>query len=237
MANVAISALTQVSAVASTDVYPTVQGSSTYKVAASQIATYVLGGTGGIATTVVGSGAATATLGSNGAYNLVLTTNTAAGSGQGTITINNGTNGNIAIAPNGSGATTVASALSATGSILSSNGSGTLGTSGIGYATGAGGTVTQITSRTAGVTLNKPTGQIQMFSAAGSATAASFTVTNSTVAATDVIHVNQVSGTNLYVLLITAVAAGSFTITFYTTGGTATDAPSLNFSIIKSVIA
>jgi hypothetical protein len=76
-----------------------------------------------------------------------------------------------------------------------------------------------------------------MFSAAGSATAASFTVTNSTVAATDVIHVNQVSGTNLYVLLITAVAAGSFTITFYTTGGTATDAPLLNFSVIKSVIA
>jgi hypothetical protein len=236
MANVAISALTQVSAVASTDVYPTVQGSSTYKVAASQIATYVLGGTGGIATTVVGSGAATATLGSNGAYNLVLTTNTA-GSGQGTITINNGTNGAIAIAPNGTGATTVASALSATGSILSSNGSGTLGTSGIGYATGAGGTVTQITSRTTGVTLNKPAGQIQMFSAAGSAVAASFTVTNSTVAATDVIHVNQVSGTNFYVLLITAVAAGSFTITFYTTGGTATDAPLLNFSIIKSVIA
>jgi hypothetical protein len=236
MANVAISALTQVSSVASTDVYPTVQGSVTYKVTAAQLATYTLGGTGGIATTVVGSGAATAILGSNGAYNLVLTTNTA-GSGQGTITINNGTNGNIAIAPNGTGATTVASALSATGSILSSNGSGTLGTSGIGYATGAGGTVTQITSRTTGVTLNKPTGQIQMFSAAGSATAASFTVTNSMVAATDVIHINQVSGSNLYVLLITAVAAGSFTVTFYTTGGTATDAPLLNFSVIKSVTA
>jgi hypothetical protein len=236
MANVAISALTQVSAVASTDVYPTVQGSVTYKVTAAQLATYTLGGTGGIATTVVGSGAATAILGSNGAYNLVLTTNTA-GSNQGTITINNGANGNIAIAPNGTGATTVASALSATGSILSSNGSGTLGTSGIGYATGAGGTVTQITSRTTGVTLNKPTGQIQMFSAAGSATAASFTVTNSMVAATDVIHINQVSGSNLYVLLITAVAAGSFTVTFYTTGGTATDAPLLNFSVIKSVTA
>ena len=236
MSNVAISALTQVSAVSSTDIYPTVQGNVTYKVTAAQLATYMLGGTGGVATTVVGTGAANATLGSNGAWNLILTTNTA-GSNQGTITINNGANGNIAIAPNGTGATTVASALSATGSILSSNGSGTLGTSGIGYATGAGGTVTQITSRTTGVTLNKPVGQIQMFSAAGSATAQSFAVTNSAVAATDIIHINQVSGTNLYVLLITAVAAGSFTVTFYTTGGTATDAPLLNFAVIKGVIA
>jgi hypothetical protein len=45
------------------------------------------------------------------------------------------------------------------------------------------------------------------------------------------------SGTNLYVLLVTAVAAGSFNVTFYTTGGTATDAPVINFSIIKGVAA
>ena len=108
---------------------------------------------------------------------------------------------------------------------------------GLGYGTGAGGTVTQATSRTTGVTLSKPTGAITMFSAAGSVVAATFTVTNTLVAATDTIILNQKSGTNLYVLLVTAVAAGSFNITFYTTGGVATDAPVINFSLIKGVTA
>lgn len=111
------------------------------------------------------------------------------------------------------------------------------GAGGLGYTTGSGGTVTQGTSRTTGVTLNKTNGAITMFSAAGSVVAATFTVTNSTVAATDTIILNQKSGTNLYVLLVTAVAAGSFNITFYTTGGVATDAPVINFSVIKAVTA
>ena len=106
----------------------------------------------------------------------------------------------------------------------------------LGFVAGAGGAVTQLTSRTTGVTLNNSTGQITMFSAAGSATAATFTVTNSQVAITDIIILNQKSGTNLYLLLVTAVAAGSFNITFYTTGGTATDAPVINFSVIKGSI-
>jgi hypothetical protein len=108
---------------------------------------------------------------------------------------------------------------------------------GLGYGTGSGGTVTQATSRTTGVTLSKPTGAITMFSAAGSVVAATFTVTNTLVAATDTIILNQKSGTNLYVLLVTAVAAGSFNITFYTTGGVATDAPVINFALIKGVTA
>lgn len=111
------------------------------------------------------------------------------------------------------------------------------GAGGLGYTTGSGGTVTQGTSRTTGVTLNKTNGAITMFSAAGSVVAATFTVTNSTVAATDTIILNQKSGTNLYILLVTAVAAGSFNITFYTTGGVATDAPVINFSVIKAVTA
>jgi hypothetical protein len=121
--------------------------------------------------------------------------------------------------------------LTATGAIVST------GTAGVGYATGAGGTVTQATSRTTGVTLNKRCGAITMFSAAGSATAASFTVTNSTVGANDVIILNQASGTNLYALAVTAVAAGSFNITFLTTGGVATDAPVINFAVIDGVVA
>jgi len=108
-------------------------------------------------------------------------------------------------------------------------------TAGNGYGFGAGGAVTQLTSRTTGVTLNNVCGAITLFSAAGSATATSFTVTNSTVAATDLIEVGEKSGTNLYVVVVTAVAAGSFQITFFTTGGTATDAPVFTFAVVKSV--
>ena len=121
--------------------------------------------------------------------------------------------------------------LTATGTIVST------GTAGVGYATGAGGAVTQITSRTTGVTLNKTAGAITLVSAAGSATAATFTVTNSTVAATDVIILNQKSGTDLYDLMVTAVSAGSFNLTFRTTGGTTTETPVLNFAVIKAVTA
>jgi len=121
--------------------------------------------------------------------------------------------------------------LAVTGAVTSS------GTAGVGYATGAGGTVTQATSRTTGVTLNKTTGAITMFSAAGTTTAATFTVTNSTVAATDVIILNQKSGTDLYDLMVTAVAAGSFNLTFRTTGGTTTETPVFNFAVIKAVAA
>lgn len=111
------------------------------------------------------------------------------------------------------------------------------GTGGLGYGTGSGGAVTQATSRTTGVTLNKTNGAITLVSAAGTATWQSFTVTNSTVAATDVIHVCQKSGTDLYQIHVTNVAAGSFQITFATTGGTTTEQPVFNFAITKAVMA
>jgi len=129
------------------------------------------------------------------------------------------------VTPNIGAATGIS--LVASGTIVSSGGTG------IGYVAGAGGTVTQITSRTTGVTLNKTTGAITLFSAAGTTTAATFTVTNSTVLATDVIILNQKSGTDLYDLMVTAVAAGSFNITFRTTGGTTTETPVFSFAVIK----
>jgi hypothetical protein len=121
--------------------------------------------------------------------------------------------------------------LTASGTIVST------GTAGIGYATGAGGTVVQGTSRTTGVTLNKTTGSITLFSAAGTTVATTFTVTNTTVSATDVIILNQKSGTDLYDLMVTAVGAGSFNITFRTTGGSTTETPVFNFAVIKGVAA
>jgi len=111
------------------------------------------------------------------------------------------------------------------------------GAGGLGYGTGSGGTVTQVTSRTTGVTLNKTNGAITLVSAVGLATFQSFTVTISTVAATDVVHVTQKSGTDLYQIFVTATAAGSFQITFATTGGITVEQPVFNFAVIKAVTA
>jgi hypothetical protein len=111
------------------------------------------------------------------------------------------------------------------------------GSGGLGYGTGSGGAVTQLTSRTTGVTLNKTNGAITLVSAAGTATWQSFTVTNSTVAATDTVIVSQKSGTDLYQIFVTAVAAGSFRISFATTGGTTTEQPVFNFAVIEAVTA
>lgn len=112
-------------------------------------------------------------------------------------------------------------------------------TAGIGYATGAGGTVTQATGRTTGVTLNKVSGAIILFSqvntAVSAATAQSFILTNSAIAATDVVHVTQQTGTDLYEIFVTNTAAGSCKITNYSTGGATNEAPVFNFVVIKGV--
>ena len=148
------------------------------------------------------------------------------------------TSGNISACTSTSMALVTPVIGAATGTILAVTSAITSsGTAVIGYATGAGGTVTQATSRTTGVTLNKTTGSITLYSAAGTTVAATFTVTNSTVAATDVIILNQKSGTDLYDLMVTAVAVGSFNITFRTTGGSTTETPVFNFAVIKGVAA
>lgn len=109
-------------------------------------------------------------------------------------------------------------------------------TNGLGYSAG-GGAVTQATSRTTGVTLNKPCGSITLVSAAGSTTPATFTVNNSLVEATDTVIVCQKSGTDKYDLSVSAVGAGSFAITFNTKSGTTTEQPVFNFAVIKAVAA
>ena len=109
------------------------------------------------------------------------------------------------------------------------------GTGGIGYNTGAsaGGTVTQLISRTTGVTLDKITGRITLLNAAGDNTQwLSFTVTNSTVVATDTVIVTGDVATNRYIANVSNVAAGSFEITYFSFG-TAIDQPTFNFSVIK----
>lgn len=57
------------------------------------------------------------------------------------------------------------------------------------------------------------------------------------VAVDDVIHVSQKSGTDKYIILVTKVQAGSFDITFATTGGTTTEQPVFSFAVVKAVNA
>ena len=107
------------------------------------------------------------------------------------------------------------------------------GATGLGYGVGTGASVEQGTSRSTGVTINNPTGSITLVSAAGSTSWTSFLVTNSTVTAQDTIILSQRTGTDDYELLVTAVNAGSFRISYRTTGGTTTEQPIFNFTLIR----
>jgi hypothetical protein len=104
----------------------------------------------------------------------------------------------------------------------------------IGYGVGAGGNVPQGTSRTTGVTCNSLSGQITMFAGNGSTTWNTFTVTNTFVAVGDTIILSVQNASNFYLVLPTAVLAGSFRIAFATTSGTASDSPIINFAVIKT---
>lgn len=110
----------------------------------------------------------------------------------------------------------------------------------IGYPEGLGGAVTQGTSKATGVTINKPAGEITTHDAslAGGAEV-SFVVTNSFVGINDVPVVAIQSGpsTGTYVASVSAVAAGSFTITLSNLGTTAGEALLLNYAIIKGAEA
>lgn len=128
----------------------------------------------------------------------------------------------------------------ATGTSLSVTGAiSSTGTAGIGYATGAGGTVTQNANKSTGVTLNKISGTITMNNAALAAGAeAKFTVTNSTVAATDVPVVAIKSGgtSGSYLIAVSSVASGSFDIVVSNAStGSLSEAIVISFVIIKGV--
>lgn len=129
----------------------------------------------------------------------------------------------------------MATSVQASNAILSSGGDG------VGYSTGAGSTITQQTNKSTGVTLNNICGQITMNAAAlAGAAKISFVVTNSKVAATDIIAVVIVSGgtANAYRANVTAVAGSSFTVTVENiTAGSLSEAPVVGFAVIKAVSA
>lgn len=134
------------------------------------------------------------------------------------------TNQNLTLSPNGTGEVVITKPFGYGGS-------------------GTGGTVTQLTSRTTGVTLNKLSGKITLFASTSISGHSSdqFTLTNSYIDATDVVHVCFASGLTAasYGVTVTAVSAGSckITVSNFSNSATPTDTPVLNFVVIKGVNA
>jgi len=115
-----------------------------------------------------------------------------------------------------------------------------LNTDKAGYITGEGGTVTQATSKATAVTLNKKCGQITMNAASLAAdTTVTFTLTNSTIAATDLLVLNHdAGGTAGSYLLNAQCGAGSVAINVRNvTAGALAEAIVIGFAVIKAVIA
>lgn len=142
---------------------------------------------------------------------------------------------NTTIIDVGAGGAAVAGSLSATGAITSAGG-------GIGYATGAGGAVAQTTSKSSGVMLNKPCGQITTSGSALAANASvSFIVTNGEVAATDTIDLALASGNaapGTYNYQVDQVSAGSFAIWLKNiSAGSLAETLVFNFAVRKAVNA
>ena len=132
---------------------------------------------------------------------------------------------------------TKAGAVTAASSIRSTSASG-----GVGYATGAGGAETQLTSKATTVVLNKICGTITMHNATlAHQTPVAFTLTNSAIEATDVVAVCVKSGgtAGAYLVSAGAVAAGSCSITLFNaqTSGNLSEAVVLQFAVIKAVAA
>lgn len=115
-----------------------------------------------------------------------------------------------------------------------------LNTDKAGYVTGEGGTVTQATSKSTAVTLNKKCGTVTMHNAALAADAiVSFTLTNSTIAATDVLILNHASaGTAGKYALNAQAAAGSASINVTNiSAGALSEAIVIRFAVVKAVAA
>jgi hypothetical protein len=107
----------------------------------------------------------------------------------------------------------------------------------LGYTSAAQGTVTQATSKSTGVTLNKSAGRITMNNAAlAGATAVTFTLTNSQISAKDAIVVNVSGGGTAaaYTTYISSMTAGSAEITLrnLTAATSLSEAVVINFAVI-----
>ena len=109
----------------------------------------------------------------------------------------------------------------------------------LGYATGAQGTVTQLTDKATGVTLNKSAGRITMNGAAlAGGAVVSFILTNSLISTNDVVIVNVSSNTTgsaagAYTAYVSYMSAGTCLISLRNLSATSySEAVIINYSII-----
>ena len=113
----------------------------------------------------------------------------------------------------------------------------TSATDGIGYTTGAGGSVTQITSAATGVTINKVCGAITTVALTTAAAAEErFTVTNSTVGSSDVIALStSYDGAGTPILGVQKMAFNAFdiVITNVHAANALNDVMVINFVVIQ----
>ena len=108
----------------------------------------------------------------------------------------------------------------------------------LGYTSAAQGTVTQATSKSTAVTLNKPAGRITLNAASlGATTNVSFTLNNSLISTNDVLILNVAAGATAasYNLWVDSLNAGSASLTLRnTTAGALAEAVVINFALIHN---
>lgn len=111
----------------------------------------------------------------------------------------------------------------------------------LGYNIGSGGAVTQLTSKSTGVTLDRPSGRITLDAEALNAnTTVSFTLTNNTITADDslLLTLSGVMGSMVNYNIWSYVANGSAVIAIRNiSGGSLSDAPTINFVVIKGSVS
>ena len=140
------------------------------------------------------------------------------------------------------GALTVAGGVGIVGNVYisGSTGVGLNSTGTMGYIAGAGGTVSQSGNKTGNVTLNKPSGEITMQNTnLSSATTVDFYMTNSTIGATDLLIINQVSAANAggYTFNATCNAGNARIFVRNIMAATAGDAVVLRYAVVKGATA
>jgi len=109
----------------------------------------------------------------------------------------------------------------------------------LGYTADAQGTVTQATSKSTAVTLNKSAGQITMNNAAlASVTNVTFTLNNSLISVNDIVILNVAAGATAgaYNCWVSGLSTGSVSITLRNiSGGSLSEAVVINYSLIHNV--
>ena len=233
MTTVAISGLPVATVINAADIVPFVQAGTTKSISKTLLFTSPTMVTPVLGTVTSGNISACTSTG------MVLSTPALSGPTLGTVT-----SGNISNCTSTSMVMVTPVLGAATGTSLSTTGNQVItGTGKQGYATGAGGAVTQLTSKSTALvagSIDKSCGQITMNNAAlAASTTVTFTMPNTTIEAGDIIVMNHISGGTLGAYTLNAsCSAGTADINVRNvTLGSLSEAVVLRFAVIKVVAA